>query len=50
MAFKKAVKKYVKKQAKRAYGAAKKRYVKKGGPNVAAIYKDVMMLKSLVNV
>lgn len=43
-------KNYVKKQAKRAVGYAKKRYVKKGGPNMKNIYKDVMMLKSLVNI
>ena len=50
MAFKKRVGKYVKKQAKRAYGAAKKRYVRKGGPNMRNIVSDVKMLKRLVNV
>lgn len=48
--YKTIAKKYVKKQGKRAYKAAKARYVTKGGPNVANIYKDVMMLKALVNV
>lgn len=47
---KKGFKKYAKKQGKRAYKYAKKRYVKNGGPNVTNIYKDVQMLKHLVNV
>lgn len=45
--------KYAKKTAvkigKAAYGAAKKRYVTKGGPNVKNIAKDVMYLKSVLN-
>lgn len=49
-----ALRKTIKSVAKRVYAkgkrAFKKRYVKRGGPNVANIYKDVMMLKSLVNV
>lgn len=44
------IKRYAKKQLKRGIRFAKKRYIKKGGPNVKNIYKDVMMLKSLVNV
>jgi len=50
MAFFKKAKAFGKRVAKKAYGAAKKRYVKKGGPNVANITKDVMMLKRLINV
>jgi len=47
---KNTLKKYAKKQFKRAVKAGKKRYISKGGPNVKNIYKDVMMLKNLVNV
>jgi len=50
MAFKKKALRYGKRVAKKAYGMAKKRYVKKGGPNIKNIYNDVMMLKHLVNV
>jgi len=51
MVFRKKALAYAKKQGGRALRAAKKRYVTKGkGPNVKNIYKDVMMLKSLVNV
>lgn len=46
MRFRKVMKRVARKVGK----AAKKRYVKKGGPNVKNIYKDVMMLKHLVNV
>ena len=48
--FKAKAKKYVKKQVKRAGGALKKRYVKRGGNlNVAQIAKDVMTLKKVIN-
>jgi len=50
MAFKKYAKRVVRRVARKVYGAAKKRYVKKGMPNVKNIYKDVAMLKHLVNV
>jgi len=50
MAFVRKAKKYVKRVAKRAYGMAKKRYVKKGSPNMTNIVKDVKMLKHLVNI
>jgi len=50
MAFMKSVKKYAKKQGKRAYKYAKKRYVKRGAPNMKNIIADVKMLKHLVNV
>lgn len=49
MAFRKALKKRARRFVKKIGAAAKKRYVKKGGPNVRNIYKDVMMLKGLVN-
>jgi len=45
-----AFKKYAKKQVKRAVKFAKKRYVKKGMPRMANIYRDVKMLKSLINI
>lgn len=45
-----AVKKYVKKQAKRAGKYLKKRYTtKKGSLNVKQIVKDVQMLKNVIN-
>jgi len=50
MAFRKTFKKYAKGVAKRGIALAKKRYVKKGKPNIKNIYNDVMMLKHLVNV
>jgi len=43
-------KRYVKKVAKKVYALAKKRYVKKGAPNMRNIVNDVKMLKHLVNV
>lgn len=49
MAIRKFVKKAGKKIAKAVYGAAKKRYVTKGGPNIKNIAKDVMYLKSVLN-
>jgi len=49
MAFRKGLKKGARRFAKKVGVMAKKRYVKKGGPNVRNIYKDVMMLKGLVN-
>jgi len=45
-----AFKKYAKKQVKRAGKFLKKRYVKKGMPNIKNIINDVKMLKHLVNV
>jgi hypothetical protein len=45
-----AFKKYAKKVGKRIVRAVKKRYVRKGGPNMKNIISDVKMLKSLVNV
>ena len=50
MAFIKKAKRFAKKVGKRVVRAAKKRYVTKGGPNIKNIYKDVMMLKHLVNI
>jgi len=50
MVFIKKAKKYGKGVAKRAYGMAKKRYVKKGQPNIKNIYNDVKLLKHLVNI
>ena len=44
-----AIKKYAKKLAKKAIGYAKKRYVRKGRPNVGRIVKDVAYLKSVLN-
>lgn len=44
------VKRYVKKQAKRAGKYLKKRYVSKGSVNLKKIVSDVKLLKSLVNV
>jgi hypothetical protein len=50
MAFQKTMKKVARRVYAKGKRAFKKRYVSKGGPNVKNIYKDVMMLKSLVNV
>lgn len=50
MAFAKKARRVVRRAGRAVYRAAKKRYVKKGGPNVKNIYKDVMMLKGLINV
>lgn len=49
MAYKK-VRRFAKRVVRAGVAAAKKRYVKKGGPNVKNIYKDVMTLKRLMNV
>lgn len=48
--YKKNVKRFVKKVAKKGYAMAKKRYVTKGSPNIKNIVKDVKMLKHLVNI
>jgi len=51
MAFIKRAKRYGKRIVKRAVGMAKKRYTtRRGGANLVQMAKDVMMLKSLVNV
>jgi len=50
MAYGKTFKKVARRVGKKIYKAAKKRYVKKGMPNVKNIYKDVQMLKHLVNI
>jgi len=47
--FRKKAGKIVRRVAKAGMAAAKKRYVKKGGPNVKNIYNDVMTLKRLMN-
>lgn len=44
----KRIRRYAKKQAKRAYGWAKKRYTTKGG--IARLMSDVSMLKTAINV
>jgi hypothetical protein len=43
-------KKYVKRQGKRAYAYAKKRYVKKGHMNLGKVISDVNRIKQLINV
>lgn len=43
-------KKYVKRQGKRAYAYAKKRYVKKGHMNLGKVISDVARIKQLINV
>lgn len=50
MAFMQKAKKYAKGVVKRGYKMAKKRYVKRGQPNMKNIMSDVKMLKQLVNV
>jgi len=50
MAYVKKAKRFVRRVGKKVLGMAKKRYVSKGRPNVSNIYKDVMMLKKLINV
>lgn len=50
MAFRKTFKKYAKGVVKRGVALAKKRYVKRGQPNMKNIMNDVKMLKHLVNV
>jgi len=45
----KKAKAYVKRQGKRAFRAAKKRYVQKGKLNISKLSADVQMLKHLVN-
>lgn len=47
--FQRKAKAYVRKQAKRGYAYAKKRYVKNGSLNLNSVKKDVMRLKALVN-
>lgn len=49
MPFVAKAKKYIKRQAKRAYGYAKKRYVKNNNLDMGKIAKDVMHLKSVIN-
>lgn len=44
-----AFKKYLKKQGKRVYNLARKRYMKNGSVNVQKIVKDVNYLKSVLN-
>jgi len=49
--FRKKTTRYVKKQVKRAGKYLKKRYVKpRGGLRAGRLYKDVMLIKSLINV
>lgn len=50
MAFKRKAITYAKKQGKRIFRAAKKRYVRNGGLSMSKIMADVKMLKHLVNV
>lgn len=45
-----AVKRFIRKQAKRGGKYLKKRYVSKGQPNVKQMVSDIKLLKSLVNV
>lgn len=49
MAFVKKAKKYIKKQAKRAYGYAKKRYAPDGHINLHAIARDLNTIKGVIN-
>jgi len=48
--FRKYAKKVARRVGKKVMGAVKKRYVKRGAPNMTNIIKDVKMLKHLVNI